>query len=86
MELPQAANSCRCLQAEGFFSFFPWLLEVWCPKANGRSLDHNIGQVGALDPKWICGEGRGGERERRVWLPELLGLNPATQRQQGSFN
>lgn len=44
------------LQAKGFFSSAPQLLEVWCLKANGRSENHQVGQVEAVQPKWTCRE------------------------------
>lgn len=48
----------RCLKMEGGLGSVLQPLEAWGLKANGRSLNHEVGQVGALQPKRTRGESR----------------------------
>lgn len=69
------------LQAERF-------LEVWCLKANGRSLNHRFGQAGALQCKWICGESHRdawGQAGETCLAAKALGFKSSDKKEAGQL-
>lgn len=81
--LPQAANRCReCLQAERCSGSAPQRLEAGAGRMEAVKWEH-FNPNGLAETAAVM---RAGGRARRVWLPALLDLNPATRGKQGSIN